>query len=120
MNESTPTNSGLASLLESRLVEWDKARAPQKLKMLECYQDVMRIPRDDDTAGTGAARAKKAKPLFIGSTRNKVRASRAKINDALFGNGEMPFDTTPTDEKLKRYADVMEDIITDQMERGAF
>ncbi len=101
-------------------MEWDKARAPQKLKMLECYQDVMRIPRDDDTSGTGAARAKKAKPLFIGSTRNKVRAARAKINDALFGNGEMPFDTTPTDEKLKQYSDLMEEIITDQMERGKF
>jgi hypothetical protein len=120
MNDTTQTNSGLASLLESRLMEWEKARDPQKLKMLECYQDVMRIPREDDTSGTGAARAKKAKPLFIGSTRNKVRASRAKINDALFGNGEMPFDTTPKNEKLKQYSDLMEKIITDQMERGGF
>jgi len=114
------TYSSLASLLEGRLMEWEKARKPQEQKLLECYQDVMRIPRDDDTQGTGAARARKAKPLFIGSTRNKVRAARAKINDALFGNGQMPFDTKPTNEQLAPLADVVEDIITEQMERGGF
>jgi len=88
--------SALASLLEGRLVDWEKARSPQELKMLECYQDVMRIPRDDDTKGAGAAKAKKAGGLFIGSTRNKVRSARAKINDALFGNGLLPFDTKQT------------------------
>lgn len=101
-------------------MEWEKARKPQEQKMLECYQDVMRIPRDDDTQGTGAARSRKAKGLFIGSTRNKVRSARAKINDALFGNGKMPFDTEPTNETLAPYADVMEDIITDQLERMKF
>lgn len=116
----TPQNSALATLLESRLMEWEKARKPQEQKLLECYQDVMRIPRDDDTQGTGASRARKAKPLFIGSTRNKVRAARAKINDALFGNGQMPFDTKPTNEELAPLADVVEDIITEQMERGGF
>lgn len=110
----------LASWLESRLVEWEQARKPQELKMLECYQDVMRIPRDDDTQGTGAAKARKAKGLFIGSTRNKVRAARAKINDALFGNGKLPFDTSPTNEQLAPFADVLEDIITEQLERGKF
>ena len=63
-------NSALASLLEGRLVEWEKARAPQELKMLECYQDVMRIAREDDTKGTGAAKARKAQSLFIGSTQS--------------------------------------------------
>jgi hypothetical protein len=58
--------------------------------------------------------------LFIGSTRNKVRAARAKINDALFGSGKMPFDTTPTNEKLAPYADVVEKIITEQLERMKF
>lgn len=109
--------SALASLLEGRLVDWEKARSPQELKMLECYQDVMRIPRDDDTKGTGAARAKKASGLFIGSTRNKVRSARAKINDALFGNGLLPFDTEPTNEELAPYADAVEEILTEQFDR---
>jgi hypothetical protein len=110
-------NSALASLLEGRLVEWEKARSPQELKMLECYQDVMRIARDDDTKGTGAAKARKAQSLFIGSTRNKVRAARAKINDALFGNGVFPFDTEPTNESLAEYADAVEEILTEQFDR---
>lgn len=113
-------NTALASLLESRLQEWDRARKPQEQKLLECYQDVMRLPRADDTQGTGAARSKKAQPLFIGSTRNKVRAARAKIIDSLLGNGAMPFDTNPTNEQLAPFADVVEDIVTEQMERGGF
>jgi len=120
MTDPTPSLNGLAALLEQRLVEWDKASEPQKAKLLECYQDVMRIARDDDTKNTGAARSKKASSLFIGSTRNKVRAARAKINDALFGNGLMPFDTTPTDEKLAPFSDVVEDIVTEQLERMDF
>ena len=119
-NSELPQSSALASLLESRLQDWEKARKPQELKLLECYQDVMRIPRDDDTQGTGTARSKKAKSLFIGSTRNKVRAARAKIIDSLLGNGQMPFDTTPTNEELAPYADLVEDIVTEQMERGGF
>ena len=110
-------NSALASLLEGRLVDWEKARSPQELKMLECYQDVMRIARDEDTKGTGAAKAKKASSLFIGSTRNKVRSARAKINDALFGNGVFPFDTEPTNESLAEYADAVEEILTEQFDR---
>lgn len=120
MADSLPETSSLGLMLEARLVEWENARKPQELKLLECYQDVMRIPRDDDTSGTGAARSRKAKGLFIGSTRNKVRAARAKITDALFGNGQMPFDTNPTNEQLAPYADLMEDIITEQMKRGHF
>lgn len=110
----------LATLLESRLKDWKRARDPQEQKMLDCYYDVMRIARDGDTAGTGQAKAKKAKGLFMGSTRNKVRAARAKINDALFGNGKLPFDTNPVDEKLAPFADVLEDIIKEQLERGKF
>lgn len=120
MTDSIPTSTALAQILESRLIEWEEAREPQKLKLLECYQDVMRIPRDDDTSGTATAKSRKAKSLFIGSTRNKVRSASAKINDALFGNGQMPFDTEPTNEELKAFADVVEDIITDQMERGKY
>lgn len=112
--------TNLAGLLESRLVSWENARKNQEVKMLEMYQDVMRIPRDDDTNGTGTAKSRKAKGLFIGSTRNKVRAARAKINDALFGSGNMPFDTNPTNEDLAPFADLVEDIVTDQMERGLF
>lgn len=117
MSDSIQSATALASLLESRLMEWERSRKPQEQKMLECYQDVMRIPREDDTKGSGAARAGKTAGLFIGSTRNKVRAARAKINDALFGNGLMPFDTTPTNEDLAEFADTVEDILTEQLER---
>lgn len=117
MTDPLQQHTALADLLHTRLTGWEQARKPQELKMLECYQDVMRIPRADDTSGTGAARAKKAASLFIGSTRNKVRAARAKINDALFGSGKLPFDTSPTNEELAPYADAVEDILTEQFER---
>jgi hypothetical protein len=120
MSDSMHATTGLASLLEGRLMEWELARKPQELKLLECYEDVMRIARDGDTKGSGVAKSKKAAGLFIGSTRNKVRAARAKINDALFGNGLMPFDTTPTNEELKKYADTVEDIVNEQLERMKF
>lgn len=117
MSEALQQHMALASLLHERLTAWEQARKPQELKLLECYQDVMRIPRDTDTSGTGAARAKKAASLFIGSSRNKVRAARAKINDALFGAGKLPFDTSPTNEQLAPFADAVEDILTEQFER---
>jgi len=120
MNDTLQQTSALALLLEERLIAWEAARKPQELKMLECYRDVMRIPADDDTSGTGLAKAKKAKSLFVGSTRNKVRAARAKINDALFGAGKLPFDTAPTNEKLAPYADAIEDILTEQFGRMKF
>jgi hypothetical protein len=120
MIDTLQQTSALAQLLEKRLVEWEKSRQPQERKMLECYQDVMRIPREDDTQGTGAARAKKTQGIFIGSSRNKVRAARAKINDALFGSGRMPFDTTPTNEQLAPFADAVEVIVTEQLERMKF
>ncbi|SOY65599.1 hypothetical protein CBM2586_B10194 [Cupriavidus phytorum] len=110
----------LAIWLAGRLKDWEQSRQPQEVKLLECYQDVMRIARENDTAGTGASKARKAKSLFIGSTRNKVRSARAKINDALFGNGQMPIDTEPTNEALAPYADALETIIVDQLERGGF
>lgn len=117
MTDSLQKHAALASLLHERLTTWEQARMPQQLKLLECYQDVMRIPREDDTKGTGAARAKKSAGLFIGSSRNKVRSARAKINDALFGSGSLPFDTSPTNEELAPYADAVEDILTEQFER---
>lgn len=116
----TALQDPLATLMESRLKAWKVARDPQEQKMLDCYYDVMRISRDDDTKGTGQAKAKKAKGLFMGSTRNKVRSARAKINDALFGNGKLPFDTNPVNESLAPFADVLEDIIKEQLERGKF
>ncbi len=120
MSDTLQKNAALANWLHERLTAWEQARKPQELKMIECYQDVMRIPRPDEAAGTGVARARKATSLFIGSSRNKVRASRAKINDALFGAGKLPFDTTPTNEQLAPYADAVEDILTDQFERMKF
>lgn len=110
----------LAQLLESRLVDWERARQNQEQKMLECYQDVMKISRDGDSKDSAIAKSRKAANIFIGSTRNKVRSSRAKINDALFGNGKQPFDTEPSEEALRDFSDVMEDIITEQLERMDF
>lgn len=101
-------------------MEWERARKPQEEKLLECYSDVMRIPRDNDTKGTAQAKARKANGIFVGSTRNKVRAARAKINDALFGSGKLPFDTTPTNEELAPFADVVEEIVSEQLERMKF
>lgn len=101
-------------------MEWERARKPQEEKLLECYSDVMRIPRDNDTKGTAQAKSRKANGIFVGSTRNKVRAARAKINDALFGSGKLPFDTAPTNEELAPFADVVEEIVTEQLERMKF
>lgn len=117
MADLIPANEPLGPLLSARLEAWESAMEPQKAKMLECYQDVMRISRDDDTKGTGAAKTKQEKALFVGSTRNKVRATRAKIVDALFGNGRMPFDTNPVRDELQPFADCMETIIELQMEK---
>lgn len=117
---SLEKTAALANLLSARLEMWERDRKPQELKMLECYMDVMRIPRDDDTAGAGHAKSKKAKGLFVGSTRNKVRATRAKINDSLFGNGELPFDTEPTNEQSAPYSDAVETICKEQLEKMGF
>lgn len=116
----TLRNSGLANLLSTRLQNWDDSRKTQELKMLDCYQDKLRIPRAEDTAGSGAARARKTQGLFLGSTRNKIRAARAKITDALFGNGQLPFDTSPSNEELAPFSDVTEDVVTDILERIGF
>lgn len=116
----TLRNSGLANVLNARLQQWDDARKTQELKLLDCYQDKLRIPRQEDTAGSGAARARKTQGLFLGSTRNKIRAARAKITDALFGNGQLPFDTSPSNEELAPFADVTEDVVTDILERICF
>lgn len=118
--DSTTDSSNLAALLESRLQSWQKAREAQEQKLRNCYADEMRIPRDDDTAGTGAAKAKKTKGIFVGVTRNKIRAARAKLIDSLFSNGAMPFDTEPTREDLAEFADTVEEILTEQLARGGY
>lgn len=117
MTDTLTKHAALGNLLCARLPAWEQARKPQELKMVDCYQDVMRIARDGDTSGTGAAKAKKSAGLFIGSSRNKVRAARAKINDALFGAGSLPFDTSPTNDDLAPFADAVEDILTEQFDR---
>jgi len=120
MSDTDARNSGLANLLSTRLQLWDDARKTQELKLLDCYQDKLRVPRAEDTAGSGAARARKTQGLFLGSTRNKIRAARAKITDALFGNGQLPFDTMPSNESLAPFADVTEDVVSDILERIGF
>jgi hypothetical protein len=112
--------AGLSSFMSARFCEWEKARKPQELKMLNNYQDMMRIDREDDTKGTGISRPQKSGRIFIGSTRGKIRSARAKIRDVLFGAGKMPFDTSPTNEDLKKFADTVEDILVYQMDEGGF
>lgn len=117
MADLIPSSDPLGPLLIARLDQWEQAFKAQEDKMLECYNDAMRISRDGDTKGTGAAKADQERALFVGSTRNKIRATRAKIVDALFGNGKMPFDTSPVNDDLREFSDCMETILTQQMER---
>jgi hypothetical protein len=92
-------------------MEWEKARKPQELKMLECYQDVMRIPREDDTKGTGAAKAKKAKGSSSARPATRCAQPGRRSTTPCSATGKMPFDTTPTNEKLAPYADAVEKIL---------
>jgi hypothetical protein len=109
--------TGLSGTLHEQFTHWLDRRKPQEEKMLRCYQDMMRIARDDDTKDTGTSKAQKSK-VFIGSTRSKIRSARAKIKDSLFGAGQFPFDTKPSNEKLKDFADTMEEILSFQLEEG--
>jgi len=106
--------------LDGLLNEWDMARRPQELTMLECYQDFMRIAREGDTKGTGVAKTQTSKPLFMGVTRSKIRSATAKVNDSLFGNGEMPFDISATNPELEPFSDTFEVIINGQLEAMDF
>lgn len=120
MDSTSSRDSNLAASLESRLQDWTKARDEQEKRMRDCYADEMRIPRDDDTKGTGQARARKTKGIFVGVTRNKIRTARAKLNDSLFGTGAMPFDTKPNKKELRQFSDAVESIVTEQLIRGEF
>src|SRR6266853_1167820 len=106
--------AGLSGTLHSQFTDWLDRRKPQEEKMLRWYQDNMRIWRDDDTKDSGTSKAQKSR-VFVGSTRGKIRSARAKIKDSLFGIGQMPFDTTPSNEDLKDFADAMEKILTQQL-----
>lgn len=120
MDSTSKPGGDLAATLEARLQSWQKARDPQEQKLRDCYADEMRIPREDDTKGTGQARAKKTAGIFVGVTRNKIRSARAKLIDSLFSNGAMPFDTEPTNEQMAQFADTVEAILTEQLARGGY
>ena len=108
--------STISQHLEAQLQRWREARRPQETRMVDWYSDYMRIARDEDTKGTGAAKSRQAKGIFMGSTRNKVRSARAKVIDSLFGNNLFPFDTEPVNEELKEFSDTFEVILTQQLE----
>ena len=108
-------SDALSLHLEMMLDQWVQARRTQEQEWLEDYQDAMAISRDGDTKGTGAPTANKSKPLFIGSTRSKIRTSKARIRDALFPGGRLPFDTSPVKEDFRDYADTFEAIIDRQL-----
>ena len=105
--------------MHSQFTDWLDRRKPQEEKLLRAYQDNMRISRDDDTRDIGVSRAQKSK-VFIGSTRSKIRSSRSKIKDVMFGNGQMPFDTKPSNEDLAKFADAMEAILNVQLREAKF
>src|SRR5215217_9555778 len=115
----TTSLTGLSATLQEQFTDWLERRKPQEDVMLRCYEDNMRISREDDTRGTGISKAQKSR-VFIGSSRSKIRSARAKIKDVMFGTGQMPFDTTPTSEDLKEFADTMEDILKWQLEEAKF
>lgn len=102
--------------LNGLLQEWDSARKPQEQTLLECYQDDMRIARNNDTTGTGVAKANTAKPLFMGVTRSKIRSAVAKVNDSLFGNGQWPYDVQAEKPELEPYCDTLKKIIDGQLD----
>ena len=115
-----PTSlSGLSATLAEQFGDWVDRRKPQEEKLLRAYQDNMRISTDFDTKGTGIAKSQKSR-VFIGSTRSKIRTARAKIKDVMFGNGEMPFDTKPSNDDLKQFSDVVEEIITYQLKEARY
>lgn len=109
--------AGLSGTLHSQFTDWLDRRKPQEEKMLRWYADNMRIWRDDDTKESGTSKAQKSK-VFMGSTRSKIRSARAKIKDNLFGIGQLPFDTRPSNEDLKEFSDTMEAILTQQFTEG--
>lgn len=115
----TSNLTGLSATMQGQFYDWVEARKPQEDEFLRCYQDNMRIWRDDDTKDGGTSKAQKSK-VFVGSTRSKVRSARAKIKDSLFGAGQMPFDTEPTNENLKQFSDVVEEILNVQLEQMEF
>ena len=67
------------------------------------YNDREGIENEEGShSGTGLAKAKHSK-VSIRITRNKIRTATAKLGDALFGQGRMPFDTTPQDQHPKHF-----------------
>ena len=116
-----PGSGSLTNHMQDLFKRWQEARKPAENVMLDCYADYMRIPRDDDHQGTGQAKSTKAKNIFVGSTRNKIRSAAAKILDSLFGNGDkLPFDTTPSKNELVQWSDALEKIVRRQLEDGGF
>lgn len=112
---SADVGNRLALYLNKLLREFADARHDQELRYVENYQDYMRIVRDDDTKGSGAPRARKARKLFVGLTRSKIRTARSRIMDSLFGQAKMPFDISETDVSVRELADAFEDILTRQL-----
>lgn len=113
------SNTSIDNTLHQRFCDWAEQRKPQEETLLSCYQDMMRINRDDEGAGSGMSRSQQSK-LFIGSTRGKIRSAKAKIKDVMFGSGAMPFDTEPTNEELKQFADTVEEILAYQFKEMGY
>jgi hypothetical protein len=87
-----PPLDSLSSWLSEQLKRWKDARLVQEEEFTEAYLDRERIAREGDVKGSGQAKTKKTKKLFVGSTRSMIRSRRAQILDIMFGGGRMPFD----------------------------
>lgn len=105
---------GLSNSLHTQFVDWVEQRKPQELAMLQNYNDKMRIFRGPEPS-TGLPASNESR-VFSGLTRGKIRTARAKIKDLLFGSGKMPFDSEPSQESLEKYAEIVEDILTYQLD----
>ena len=77
------------------------------------------IAEDGDTHGVGIPKASKGKEIFIGSTRNKVRAGTAKTMDSQRVNGRYPYTIETDFQKIQPHTILVQkllDRILDEME----
>jgi len=121
VDQGNPEFDEMGKYLRENLERWKKSKQEIDRKHANFYRDYQRIPRTDDTHGTGQARARKAQSIFVGSTRRKVRTARAKLKDnLLYAGREIPFDLKAKKTKLAPLAEAMETILRQQLKDGGF
>ena len=109
-----PIDSSLAQYLIPKLEKWKSQREPQFLLYEQNFKHRECIAEDGDTHGSGIPKATKGKEIFIGSTRNKVRAGTAKTMDSQRVNGRYPYTIDTDFPQLSRHA-VLIQKLTDKL-----